>query len=105
MSARVVSCVVAVAALVLASAATASPSSVTMTQRRDGQITKVHLRVEGIACESCSQRLRDALRKMDGVKAVEVDRARNDLAVEFDAAKTTEQQIRLEVVKHGFTIK
>ena len=46
-----------------------------------------------------------AIAKLDGVAAVEVERARADLAVDFDASKTTEQAIRAEVTKHGCTVK
>jgi len=101
---RPVAWVVVVAALVVAPAATATPTT-NAPARIAGQVMKIHLRVEGIACEACSKRLREALRKLDGVVAVEVDRARADLAVDFDPAKTTEQAIRAEVTRHGFTVK
>lgn len=70
-----------------------------------GQITKLRLHVDGIACDRCSSRLRDALKKLDGVVAVEVDAGRTELAVDFDASKLTEQTIRAEVARHGFAVK
>lgn len=95
----------AVAALVVAPAAMAAPKYAEPSRVAGGQVTKLHLHVEGIACEACSKRLREAMMKLDGVVAVEVDRARADLAVDFDASRTTEQTIRAEVTKHGFTVK
>lgn len=95
----------AVAALVVAPAAMAAPNNAEPSRLAGGQVTKLHLHVEGIACDACSKRLREAMTKLDGVVAVEVDRVRADLAVDFDASKTTEQAIRAEVTKHGFTVK
>ena len=97
--------VVTVAALAVATVATAAPPAERPAHVDAPQIKKVRLRVEGIACDSCSARLRDAMRKLDGVVAVEVKRAEGELAVDFDAAKTSEEAIRGEVAKHGFTVK
>jgi len=93
-----------VAALVVAPAATAAPSRAPVSSVR-GQLTNVRLHVEGIACDACSRRLREAVTKLDGVASVTVERERAELLVGFDPAKTTELAIRSEVVKHGFTIK
>jgi copper chaperone CopZ len=68
-------------------------------------LTKLHLHVEGIACDACSKRLRDALTKLPGVLSVAVDRASSDVAVDFDPAKTSEGAIRAEVTNHGFSVK
>jgi copper chaperone CopZ len=95
-----------VAALVVApGAAAATPAVNHSAGIAAGTITKLHLHVEGIACDSCSKRLRDALTKLQGVVSVAVDREHAALAVDFDSAKTSEQVIRTEVAAHGFTAK
>lgn len=94
--------IVACAAFFATPAASIDTSHVSVA---DGQVTTLHLRVEGIACDACSKRLREALNKLDGIVAVDVDRARGDLAVAFDPARTNEQAIRSEVTRHGFTVK
>lgn len=94
-----------VAALLFVATSTASASQHREDRIQTGQITKLRLHIEGIACDRCSSRLRDALKKLDGVVAVEVNAGRTELAVDFDALKLTEQTIRAEVARHGFAVK
>lgn len=96
---------IVVAALFAAPAAAAASTGGSLTSVADGRLTKLHLHVDGIGCDTCSKRLREALKKLDGVVAVDVDRARAALAVDFDRSRTSEQAIRAELTRHGFTTK
>ena len=94
----------AAAALFVTAAATATPARERPGLVAGDRVTKLVLRVDGIGCDACAKRLREALTKMAGVVAVDI-RERTNLAVDFEATKTSEQAIRAEVVRHGFTVK
>ena len=83
----------AVATLVVVPPAMAAPTSAESCRAAGREVTKLHFH-EGIACDACSKRPREAMTKLDGIVAVEVDRAPAYLAVDFDASKTTEQTVR-----------
>jgi hypothetical protein len=60
-----------------------SVASATPTQ------ASVRFHVEGMACERCSGRLRDGLRKLDGVTDVDADHQKKEVAVRSPVARLT----------------
>jgi copper chaperone CopZ len=102
---RAIAFFAAVAALAVAPAATAATRTAEPTHGTGNQLEALRFHDEGVACDACSKRLREALMKLDGVIAVDVDRARAELAVEFDGTRTTEAAVRGEVERHGFAAK
>ncbi len=53
----------------------------------------VSLRVEGMTCGYCEIAVKDAVRKLPGIKKVKASRRKNEVAIEFDAASVTREQI------------
>ena len=64
----------------------------------------LRLRVEGMACDKCSARLRDALRKLTGVIEVEADHEKQEVAVRYDPARVGPERIKQEIQRCGFDI-
>jgi len=63
----------------------------------------IRLSIEGMHCEACTRRVTNALARVDGVRveSVEVGSAQ----VEFDAAKTSPDEITSAVDRIGFTAR
>lgn len=86
--------------LALANCARASADGGAHPFAVEGAVARFH--VEGIACSACANRLRDGLRELDGVADVQVDLAKKDVVVAYDAARTSAAAIRSEIVRLGF---
>jgi len=63
------------------------------------------LGVEGMTCDHCARRVEKALRGVEGVKAVRVDRAAALAVVTFDGARTGIPALRDAVAKSGYRPK
>jgi copper chaperone CopZ len=55
-----------------------------------------------MACDKCSARLRDGLRKLDGVLDVEADHQKKEVAVRYDPARVSPDRIKQEIRRYGF---
>ncbi len=87
--------------LALAGCARASADTSTHGSAVQAAVARFH--VDGIACSACANRLRDGLRKLDGVSDVQVDVAKKDVVVSYDASRTSAASIKNEIVRLGFT--
>ena len=66
------------------------------------QAASVRFHVEGMACDRCSARLREGLRKLDGVIDVEADHQKKEVAVRYDSTRVTPERIKQEIQRYGF---
>ena len=81
--------VAAVAVLVLASAAWASPKTVT-------------LNVPGMTCEACPITVKKALQKVPGVSKIDVQYEKKQVVVTFDDAKTDTNALVKATTEAGY---
>jgi copper chaperone len=62
---------------------------------------RLHLTIEGMSCEHCVRAVRGRLERTDGVKVDDVGIGSADL--EFDAAKTSIDDIEEAIADEGYT--
>ncbi|HEY8416682.1 MAG TPA: cation transporter [Limnochordales bacterium] len=65
--------------------------------------TKV-LRIEGMSCQHCKKAVTDALQRVAGVQAVEVDLSSGTATVRYDPAQATEAAMREAVEEAGYAV-
>ncbi|HLT58690.1 MAG: copper ion binding protein [Limnochordales bacterium] len=65
--------------------------------------TKV-LRIQGMSCQHCRQAVTDALQKIAGVAAVEVDLDQGTATVRFDPAQASEAAMKEAVAEAGYEV-
>ena len=58
--------------------------------------------VGGMTCSACSAHVQKAVEKL-GVKSVQVNLLKNNMLVEYDQNKITDEQIINAVIKAGYT--
>lgn len=59
--------------------------------------------VRGMTCDKCVQTVEKALRKVNGVTDVHVDRAASMATVKFDTRKTDMPALHDTLLSHGYT--
>ena len=72
-----------------------------------GKKTEVSLSVEGMTCEHCEMKVRNALSAVDGVKkVVKVDRAANEAVIRIEDPESVPKQALIQaVIDAGYTAK
>lgn len=60
------------------------------------------IKVKEIHCSSCENTIRTALARLDGVRAVRPEHARNDVRVTYDEAQVDEARLRQALVELGY---
>lgn len=60
------------------------------------------IEVKEIHCASCENTIRMALSRLDGVRVVRPDRARNDVKVSYDEAKVDDARLRQTLAEVGY---
>jgi len=68
------------------------------------QSVTARFHVEGMACDRCSGRLRDGLRKLDGIVQADADHQKKEVVVSYDPARTTPERIKAEIERYGFEV-
>ena len=63
------------------------------------------LKIEGMTCSACSNRVERFVKKLDGVNEANVNFATETLNVDFDSDKLTLADIENTVIKAGYTVK
>jgi mercuric ion transport protein len=81
--------------------ATAPASAQTETNLANG-LRRVVVSVEGLSCVACEIPVRHALRRLDGVKSVQVNAGTKTATVDYDAAKTNPQQLVAAINSTGY---
>ncbi|WP_346356125.1 copper ion binding protein [Azotosporobacter soli] len=62
------------------------------------------IQVEGMSCGHCKAAIEKAVRSMPGVVMVEVELARKEVVVEFDAEQVTLEAVKEMIDDTGFTV-
>ena len=65
---------------------------------------QVKLRVKGMSCGACEQRIQRALAQVDGVVQSAADHRAAQVRVMFDPARTSEHDVRSCVERAGYTV-
>ena len=65
---------------------------------------KTILNVEGMTCSHCENAVKNAVGKLDGVSGVTVDLAGKTVAVDYDAAKVSLQDIKNAIDDQGYDV-
>lgn len=87
-----------------AASAVPPPSAAPPVASSPSQLQSLRLHAEGMACDKCSARLREALRKLDGLIEVEADHQRQEVVVRYDPARLGPERIKHEIKRCGFDI-
>lgn len=66
---------------------------------------KVEIKIDGMTCSGCAEKVKTALIKLDGVKSAEVSLENRNALVTFDDAKTDEKALKQAVNAAGFKAK
>lgn len=64
--------------------------------------SKVTLKVRGMTCGSCSKSVESSLKKLDGVKSVEIDLDTGKTVVTCDTSKVKTEKLVAAVKEAGF---
>jgi len=65
-------------------------------------VVAVDMKVGGMMCESCGEKIKSALAKMDGIMTVDVNQAGGLVSVKYDKTKTNPQKIAKAISALGF---
>ncbi len=68
-----------------------------MTQR-------IVMKIDGMECPNCAMLLERIEDKVDGVLLAEASYHKAQMVVEFDKAQVTEEQIKAEIERMGYTV-
>ncbi len=67
-------------------------------------MNKESIKVTGMTCAACAQRVEKAVGKLSGVKSASVNFATEKLTVEYDAGTLTDSAIKETIVKTGYGV-
>jgi len=65
---------------------------------------KITLRVEGMACGHCEIAVKDAVRKLPGIKKVKASKRKKEASAEYDPEQVTLEQIRQAINNTGYRV-
>ncbi|MDB6121308.1 MAG: actP [Pedosphaera sp.] len=60
------------------------------------------IEIDGMTCDQCVRVIDEALRGVDGVKEVQVDRANSRATVTYDSSKTNIPALHDTLLRHGY---
>lgn len=63
---------------------------------------KVQVKVEGMTCDNCVNKVKTSLEKVDGVKSADVSLKENSALVLYDESKTDTKELKKAVNSSGF---
>jgi copper chaperone len=66
--------------------------------------TNVTLKVEGMTCTGCEQRLGTALRRVEGVSEAKADHRTGELTIRYDPETTDREALEERVVTAGYEV-
>jgi len=81
--------------------ASAAVAAQTQMQLANG-LNRIVLSVEGLSCVTCEIPVRHALRRIDGVKSVDVNAGTKTATVDYEAAKTNPEQLVAAINSTGY---
>ena len=66
---------------------------------------KVSMKIEGMSCSACANRIERIVNKLDGVEKGAVNFAAETLALEYDESAVELGQVEAAIEKAGFKVK
>jgi len=66
---------------------------------------KVELKIKGMHCVSCENRIKEAVSSLKGVKDAKIDYASEKATIEFDNAKTDVKNIMKIIKNAGYEVE
>ena len=60
------------------------------------------IQVKGMSCNSCENRIEDALKDLEGIRKVGASYSKEEVMVEFDSSKISENRIKELINKEGY---
>jgi mercuric ion transport protein len=79
-----------------------APGSAQMQTQLDNGLTRVVISVEGLTCVTCEIAVRHGLRRIDGVKAMQVSAATRTATVDYEPSKTNPEQVVAVINATGY---
>lgn len=80
-------------------------AGVTGEERSEGvRMEQVELRVRGMSCTACEQRIQRALAQVDGVVRSAADHGAEHVQVVFDPTRTSAQAVRARIEQAGYEV-
>ena len=70
----------------------------------DKDMCEIKIKVEGMACEHCTQRVKNALEKLSGVEAVEVCLENKIVTVKYDDNQVTQEDMKSAIEEQGYDV-
>ncbi len=67
-------------------------------------MNRIVLKVEGMSCSHCENRVKKAVSSLAGVSGVEVSLGDKTVTVELDSSAVTEQQIKETIEEQGYDV-
>jgi copper chaperone len=67
-------------------------------------MSSIVLKVEGMSCSHCENRVKKAVGGLDGVRSVSVSLEDKTVTVELDSSAVTEQQIKEAIEEQGYDV-
>ncbi len=68
-------------------------------------MTRLVLKVEGMSCSHCENRVKKAVGALSGVSGVDVNLAEKTVTVQLDPAAVSEKQIRDTIQDQGYEVE
>lgn len=65
---------------------------------------KIILHVEGMTCAHCEIAIKDAVRKLPGIKKVKASKRKKEVVAEYDPAQVSDDQIKKAIDDTGYRI-
>ncbi len=66
------------------------------------RLRKRELKVEGMTCSGCEQKVEEALQELKGIKSVDADYKTSKLKLEYDILETTLKEIEPKIEDLGY---
>ena len=76
-----------------------------MPETAENQPDKLQLKIGGMQCSFCVNSIRDALLHIDGISAVNVSLAHEEVLVRYDPERVTPERIRHTLTSLGYTVR
>jgi Cu+-exporting ATPase len=76
-----------------------------MTIVKNGDLEKVHIKIGGMQCSFCTESIRKAYLKMEGVIDVGVSLAHEEAVIQFNPSKINTRELRDSLRSMGYTVR
>lgn len=75
------------------------------TKKKGKAVLGITLQVDGMVCNECAEKVGSCLKKMKGVKSVDVDIDENRAMIEYDPKKVSVEKMIKALKKKGYDAK